>query len=357
VGLAIDSYESLRALGDEDGMLNLAWTLDERACLAVDLAALVAGELDGEVREELPWVNRYLVDDPFGEAALAHPAAAHLGFDAGRLVLTCGAGVVSLLQALAPLAGDAPTYVAGDVYPDLPHWVAQRRGICVAGPSERDAEEHAAAARSVGAALVVLERPSFVGDRFADPGELRRLCHGAGDAIVLVDESNANYCPPAFSAAPLVPELDNLIVLRGFSKGYGLGGLRLGFALASPSLRERVRALVPPLLASSLSLRIGAAVLRCGDIAKPLRDRIAESRAELSRLLREAGLKERVRASQPLPYALLDERDGARLERMGVLGKRHVRWSGAAGRDERVYRVSAPLAPARRRLLRERLSS
>jgi histidinol-phosphate/aromatic aminotransferase/cobyric acid decarboxylase-like protein len=357
VGLAIDSYDGLRALGDEDGLLNLAWTLDERDCLAVDLAALVAGELDGEVREDLPWVRRYLVDDPFGEAALARPAAAYLGVDVGRLVLTCGAGVVSLLQALAPLAGNAPTYVAGDLYPDLPHWVARRGGRCVAGPSESEAKEHALAARSVGAALVVLERPSFVGDRFADPRELRTLCHDAGDAIVLVDESNANYCPPAFSAAPLVPELDNLIVLRGFSKGYGLGGLRLGFAVASPSLRERVRALVPPLLASSLSLRIGAAVLRSGDVARPLRDRIAESRAELSRLLQKAGFTELVRASEPLPYALLDECDGPRLERMGVLGKRHVRWSGAAGRGERIYRVSAPLAPARRRLLRERLSS
>jgi histidinol-phosphate/aromatic aminotransferase/cobyric acid decarboxylase-like protein len=356
MGLAIDSYRGLPVLGDADGLLNLAWTLDERDCLAVDMPALVTAELEAEAHEGLPWANRYLVDDPYGEAALSPAIATQLGIDVSSLTLTCGAGVLSLLHALAPLADGRTAYVAGDVYPDLPHWIARRNGECAGGPPERDGREHAAAAQAASAALVLLERPSLTGDRFADLQELQALCEDAAGAVVLVDESNANYCPPSFSAAPLVAMTDNLIVLRGLSKAYGLGGLRLGFALASRSLRERVRSLVPPLLASSLALRIGAAVLARGDLAAPLRERIADAKTELSILLRGAGFTETEQASEPLPYALLDEGDGPRIEQHRLLGKTHVRWSGQSCRTERLYRLSAPLAPHRRALLRERLS-
>jgi histidinol-phosphate/aromatic aminotransferase/cobyric acid decarboxylase-like protein len=248
--------------------------------------------------------------------------------------------------------------VAGDAYPDLPHWVAQASGSCAGGAPEASADEHAAAARAAGAALVLLERPSLTADRFADPEELRALCAALAPAgtVVLVDESNAGYCPPAFGAARLIRELPNLLVLRGLSKGFGLGGLRLGYTLASAPLRERVRACVPPLQAGSLSLRIGVAVLRLGDVAAPLRARIVDSKAELRALLRAAGFAEAAPASAPLPYVLLDERDGPPLERIGLLGKTHLRWSGARGRSERLHRLSAPLAPARRERLRALLS-
>jgi histidinol-phosphate/aromatic aminotransferase/cobyric acid decarboxylase-like protein len=357
--LAIDSYQRLRALGDEVGLLNLAWTLDERDCLGVDLRAHVARELTAELDEDLPYIERYFVQDPYGEELLAQLVARYFTLRDRRFSLTCGAGVSSLLHALARLVEGGPAYLATDVYPDFPLWVERSGASCVTDHTSTSGADHAASARAAGASLVFLERPCLTGEGLADPHELRALCEYTPDAVVLVDESNANYCPPAFSAINLAPAPENLIVLRGLSKGYGLGGLRLGYCVASRPLGKRVRSVVPPLLASSLSLRIGAAVLGHGDITAPLRERIHTSKHTTRALLKAAGIEDDLIAGAPLPYLLFGacaEHARASLDRVGILGKTHLVWSTSTARVSRCYRISVPLSPPRIDLLRERLT-
>jgi hypothetical protein len=338
------SYQAIDPAAPEGDTLNLAWTRDERACLAVDLAAALAGELRDEAERELPYLDRYLVRDPYGEETLGPAVAAAFALPAWRGHVTCGAGVGSLLHGLARLS--STVHLVGDTYPDLPYWVTQVGGTCTA--SRR-------------AALWFLERPSLTGDAFAELADLDALCADAAGhgAVVVVDESNANYGPPGWSAAGLALARDNLVVARGFSKAYGLGGLRLAFCLASPALTERVRAVVPPLLASSLSLRLGARVLGLGDLTAPLRARIAAHKREALELFARVGVEGLVSASEHLPYVLSSasrEHLAAHLEARGVMGKHHPRWSAARAAIDHVYRLSVPLADERmarlRRLLR-----
>ncbi|MCL6564778.1 MAG: aminotransferase class I/II-fold pyridoxal phosphate-dependent enzyme, partial [Firmicutes bacterium] len=56
--------------------------------------------------------------------------------------------------------------------------------------------------------------------------------------VVVVDEAYAEYAsPPTFaSAIPWVSDQRPLLVLRTFSKVYGLAGLRIGYALGPPPL-------------------------------------------------------------------------------------------------------------------------
>lgn len=348
VVLAIDSYGELEELEDKPSLLNLAWTLDERQCIAVDLDALVTAELETEGREGLPFVNRYFVDDPYGERLLAEPLATYFSKSGWSPCITSGAGVISLLQALAGLTRGARVHVLGNAYPDFPHWIHVTGGIHT---TQLDDAE-----------LIFLERPSLVEDRLSDLGRVRELCLSAmtNGASVLVDESNANYRPPDFSAVNLIPELDNLMVLRGLSKGYGMGGLRLGFCIASDALRKRIREVVPPLLASSLSLRVGARLLGMGDLAGPLRERIRKNKEEAGGLLAEAGFSPVVPASEGLPYVLLPG-DSSRilpdLEHRGILGKSHTVWSSRDCSVRAICRVSVPLAEARLEILRESLSA
>lgn len=335
--LAVSSYRELD-LAEGDGRLNLAWTIDERDFLAADLDAVIADELEAEAREGLPFVDSYLVQDPYGEELLGLAVAALLGVEGLRV--TCGAGVISLLHSLARLARGKVVHVVGETYPDFPFWVERAGGRCVAESPP------------AGADLVFLERPSLVGDRFADLSEVGELAVRAG--IVVVDESNANYYPPSFSAAGLVSEHENVVVLRGLSKGYGLGGLRLAYCVSSPSLEPAVRDAVPPLLASSLSLRIGRRVLELGDVAGPLRQRIAAHKQEAAELLRAAGFAGVVASSEHLPYVLLPAAARERLDARGVAGKLHPPWpEPPAGRP---YRLSAPLRDERMQVLREKLA-
>jgi histidinol-phosphate aminotransferase len=62
--------------------------------------------------------------------------------------------------------------------------------------------------------------------------------------VVIVDEAYAEYVtsPDYESVIPLVKNHPNLMVLRTFSKIYGLAGLRIGYAVGQPPLLAKLHA-------------------------------------------------------------------------------------------------------------------
>jgi histidinol-phosphate aminotransferase len=66
------------------------------------------------------------------------------------------------------------------------------------------------------------------------------VAHKPKDAVVLVDEAYIHYSD-ATSSIRLVAQDKDVIVLRTFSKLYGLAGLRCGFAIGRPDLLARFR--------------------------------------------------------------------------------------------------------------------
>jgi histidinol-phosphate aminotransferase len=78
-----------------------------------------------------------------------------------------------------------------------------------------------------------------------EPG-VRRICETAGkDTLVVLDEAYIHYSETD-GLLKLLPEYDNLIVLRTFSKAYGLAGLRVGFGIAAdPELIRPLRNIKP----------------------------------------------------------------------------------------------------------------
>lgn len=364
--LAVASYANVAGADDPgQGQLNLTWTLDEREHLACDLVGLLRQELQDELGDASPYLYKYMVRDPYGEAELG-PAVEHYFEGAtGGTTVTCGAGVGPLLHALSSLAHGGTVFVASNVYPDFPYWVKRAGGHLVGagfdgaldGPLEPD-WVIAAAQRALaeGARLVFLERPDLLEDAFAALPQVARLCALARrfDAWVLVDESNANYETPAYSAATLVAEQPNLFVLRGLSKAYGLGGLRIGWCVAHPDATHVVRKIVPPLLASSLSLRLAARVLNQGDVGAPLRARITASKATAARLLDRWAADEWRPATGHIPYLLhpgAHEAARERLRQRGVLTKAHPYWSTTHGRLDSMGRLSVPLSDDRQTAL------
>ncbi|MFM1906383.1 MAG: hypothetical protein RLZZ591_60 [Pseudomonadota bacterium] len=66
--------------------------------------------------------------------------------------------------------------------------------------------------------------------------QLRVLLTANRQSVVLIDEAYVDF--GADSAATLIPEFDNLLVVQTFSKSRALAGLRAGFALGHPTLIE-----------------------------------------------------------------------------------------------------------------------
>jgi histidinol-phosphate aminotransferase len=77
--------------------------------------------------------------------------------------------------------------------------------------------------------------------------------------IVLVDEAYAEYAD--YSVVPLIDKYENLVVLRTFSKAFGLAGLRLGYAVANPRLASTIDKLPAPYAVNVVSLSMGRKLL------------------------------------------------------------------------------------------------
>ena len=89
--------------------------------------------------------------------------------------------------------------------------------------------------------------------------QIYRLCIAAGTFLVL-DEAFMDFCEDS-SAKRFMVKGDNGIVLRSMTKFFGIPGLRLGYAIASSTLAERLDAMGGPWSVNTLALAAGVAAL------------------------------------------------------------------------------------------------
>lgn len=113
------------------------------------------------------------------------------------------------------------------------------------------------------------------------------------DVIVVLDEAYFEYVrDPRFpDAISYVKEGRNAIVLRTFSKIYGLAGLRIGYGVSTPEINSVLNRVRPPFNANSLAQRAALAAL--GDD-----EHVAKSRA-----VNAAGMEQVGQGLQTLGFA------------------------------------------------------
>jgi histidinol-phosphate aminotransferase len=100
--------------------------------------------------------------------------------------------------------------------------------------------------------------------------------HKAKDAVILVDEAYIHFAG-APSAAKLAATRDDVIVMRTFSKLFGMAGMRLGLTFASQALHQRMMRYDGPLVTDMLPMTAVA----CATASLPLADQIAARRAQM----------------------------------------------------------------------------
>jgi cobalamin biosynthetic protein CobC len=111
-----------------------------------------------------------------------------------------------------------------------------------------------------------------------------RLARRGGKLIV--DEAFADFNAKSESLAPSLPR-SGAVVLRSFGKAYGLAGLRLGFALASPDIIQRLRAALGQVSGSAIA--VGVLALDDSDWLEATRARLSRDAVRLDALLLGAG--------------------------------------------------------------------
>ena len=120
--------------------------------------------------------------------------------------------------------------------------------------------------------------------------EVRRLLEQDRNRLIVVDEAYVDF--GADSAAVLLDEYDNLLVIQTFSKSRQLAGIRLAFALGSEALISDLAALkfsFNPYSVNAYALVAGAAALRDEAYFERTRREIMANREALQDGLRALG--------------------------------------------------------------------
>ncbi|MBK8176529.1 MAG: histidinol-phosphate transaminase [Rhodospirillales bacterium] len=227
--------------------------------------------------------------------ALRRALAAAFALDAERIV--CGAGSDELLTLLARAyagPGDEVLYTVHGflIYPIA----AQGAGATPIAVPERDLRadvDALLAAATPATRIVYIANPNNPTGTYLPASEMRRLREGLPPAVLLVvDAAYAEYVAASDyeTGIDLVDDFANVVVTRTFSKIYGLGGARLGWAYGPPAVIDVLNRLRNPFNVPSLAQAAGIAALADQAFVERAREHNHQWRAWTADALRNLGL-------------------------------------------------------------------
>jgi histidinol-phosphate aminotransferase len=223
--------------------------------------------------------------------AFRESIAAKYGFEPDRVV--CGSGeteVISLIIRAFARAGDK-IQMYEPCFP-IYHIFAENEGrvpvYVKMGPDfDLVIDRYIGTLKSAKPKIAFITNPHSPSGKLTSEAEIRRICEAAApDTLIVLDEAYIHFTETAGGIA-LTRDYDNLIVLRTFSKAYGLAGLRLGFGIAQN------RKLIAPLLTMKPTWNLGqmqiaggaAAVADDAHVARTVKT-IVEMRAYITERLK-----------------------------------------------------------------------
>lgn len=213
-------------------------------------------------------VHRY--PDPFSRRLVSALADR---FDVAPEQIALGTGSVAVVgQLLWAAAGPGDSVV----YPwrsfeAYPIWVQMTGATSVQVPlldDERHDLPAMAAAIDDTTRVVFVCNPNNPTGEAVREAELRAfLDQVPSDVIVVLDEAYREFIvdPDVPDGLEMARGRENVVVIRTFSKAYGLAGLRVGFAIAAPRIAEAIRKTALPFGVSNIAEEAALAALASED--------------------------------------------------------------------------------------------
>ncbi len=141
-----------------------------------------------------------------------------------------------------------------------------------------------------GAAGIIFANPNAPTGHYLEPAQVAQIAAANPAIPVVVDEAYIDF--GGQTAAVLLAEYPNLVVIRTFSKGYALAGLRVGYALASSEIvagLQRVKDSFNSYPLDRLAQAGAAAAISDIDYYQTVNKRIIENRSYLHHNLTAIG--------------------------------------------------------------------
>lgn len=204
-------------------------------------------------------------------------------------------------------------------------------------------EDMLAAVRSNPGAFVYIDNPNNPTGQVFPLAEVRQVVEAAREAgsFIVMDEAYGDYMPDEESALNLVPEFDNLAVVRTFSKACGEAGIRLGYCIAQAPIMEAFHKVNIPFSKSSVADALAIQTLQL-EWALRTRDRVREDKPKLMAALKECKTLKMAQTDCGVPISMLYVEDECfdlekTLLRAGV---RVVTCSGYDGLGQNAIRIN-----------------
>ena len=246
------------------------------------------------IRAAATAMNRY--PDPDATLLRRRIAERH-ETEPGRIAVGNGSCEILLAAAEALCEPGAEIVYAWPSFSMYPYLAALTGAREIRVPlAEGDVHDLEAMAAEVNAAtqLVVVCNPNNPTGTHLPAAEVAAFCERIpAHVTIALDEAyvefQTNDDPDA--GVDLLADFPNLVVLRTFSKCYGLAGLRVGYALGPAKFRAAVDAVRQPFSVNALAQAAAAeAVLHQDDVTRRVESTIVE-RIRVEEGLREIGLR------------------------------------------------------------------
>jgi histidinol-phosphate aminotransferase len=287
------------------------------------------------VEAQLRTLNRY--PDP-AKATLRRRLSDRTGVDPGRIAIGNGSCELLLAGAEAMLEPGAEVVYAWPSFSIYPHLAAMSGARAITVPLN-EAQEHdlEAMANEVTAAtrMLIVCNPNNPTATALPPAALDGLLTAVPrNVAVILDEAYIEFCTTQDpdESLDLLKRHPNLILLRTFSKVYGLCGLRVGYALGSEEFRLAVDRVRQPFSVNALALAAATEALNHQDEVERRVEQTAIERMHVEMELEERGY-ETSDSQANFSWVSLGERDEDEvvdgLAKLGVI----VRAGGALGQD------------------------
>lgn len=237
-------------------------------------------------------VHRY--PDPFSRRLVA---ALSERFDVAPECIALGTGSVAVVGQLlwAAVGPDDSVVFPWRSFESYPIWVQMTgaRSIKVPLlPNERHDLHAMAEAIDATTRVVFVCNPNNPTGEAVHRAELVEFLNRVpSDVIVVLDEAYREFIVDSDvpDGLEFARERDNVVVMRTFSKAYGLAGLRVGFAIAEPSIAEGMRKTGVPFGVSSIAEEAAVAALQCEDELFDRVRHLAEERDRVWHALADQG--------------------------------------------------------------------
>jgi histidinol-phosphate aminotransferase len=229
--------------------------------------------------------NRY---PEFLPGRLRRMIADRVGVDAEQVVPGLGASGVAMQVLHAVTRPGDRIVLSQPTFDGYPIFAEMARLTAVTVPLNEHGHHDlpAMADAAVGAKVVVLCRPHNPTGTL-EPVEAVEwfLTQVPRDVVVLLDEAYIEFVAPRhrIDGPDLIRRFPNVVVLRTFSKAYGLAGLRIGYGFAAPELASMLWTMQLPFGMSNVS---AAAVAASYDAEAQLQHRIRRITDERNHLRR-----------------------------------------------------------------------